>query len=85
MFDSDTEASRMQEWLEPDITDDQGSPVRYTKAKAAKVGTVVQCGWCSRPFTKKSYQQAFCCNKGSGNCKDRYWNQINPRGMGLYL
>lgn len=46
----------------------------YQKAKAAKVGSKVQCPVCGKMFVKKSYQQAFCCNKGKHNCKDRYWN-----------
>jgi hypothetical protein len=54
---------------------------RYAFAKAAKTGLTISCGFCSRPFVKASYQQAFCCNKGSGNCKDAYWNRMNPRGI----
>lgn len=54
---------------------------RYALAKAAKSGQTIPCGYCARPFTKASYQQAFCCNKGSGNCKDAYHNRANPRGI----
>jgi hypothetical protein len=46
----------------------------YKRAKAAKVGALVSCPVCGTSFRKKSYQQAFCRNKGRGNCKDRFWN-----------
>lgn len=48
----------------------------YRTAKEAKVGHQVTCPVCRRPFKKRSYQQAFCRNKGRGNCKDRYWNSV---------
>lgn len=46
----------------------------YTHAKDAKTGAVVHCPTYTKTFTKKSYQQAFCSNKGTANCKDRFWN-----------
>jgi len=53
----------------------KASPTKkYTSAKKAPVGSVVRCPVCGRTFKKRSYQQAFCSNKGRGNCKDRYWN-----------
>ena len=63
----------------------QSAQIRYDVAKAAKTGQKVACGYCSRAFVKASYQQAFCCNKGSGNCKDSFHNMMNPRGKGLVL
>lgn len=45
----------------------------YLAAKEAKVGDVVTC-ICGKTFIKRSYQHAFCSNKGRGNCKDHYWN-----------
>lgn len=63
----------------------QTAQTRYAAAKAAKVGEQPQCGYCARPFRKTSYQQAFCCNKGSGNCKDSFHNRANPRGFGIFL
>ena len=60
------------------------SSKNYDAAKAAKVKTKVICAGCGNSFMKKSYQQAFCSSKGRGNCKDRYWNIINPRGIGEY-
>lgn len=50
----------------------------YNTAKAAKVGTECTCPSCAKQFKKKSYQQAFCCNKGANNCKDAFWNRANP-------
>lgn len=95
MIDNDpgTEADRMQEWEEAfaddevyanDVDDSRKSSevrARYALAKAAKTGQTIPCGFCARPFTKTSYQQAFCCNKGSHNCKDSYHNVFNPRGF----
>lgn len=49
----------------------------YETAKAAKTGTQCTCPGCGKPFQKKSYQQAFCSNKGRNNCKDRYWNRAS--------
>lgn len=49
----------------------------YEAAKASKVGMKVCCPTCSKMFTKKSYQQAFCSNKGAQNCKDVYWNSVD--------
>lgn len=51
----------------------------YQIAKAAKSGSVVYCPQCGVQFSKASYQQAFCSNKGQGNCKDAYWNSQGPR------
>lgn len=50
----------------------------YEATKAEKVGTVCKCAGCLKDFTKKSYQQAFCTNKGRGNCKDAFWNRAKP-------
>ena len=56
----------------------------YKKAKAAKIGVSVRCPTCGDQFEKRSYQHVFCSNRGVGNCKDRYWNEVNPRGIALY-
>ena len=53
----------------------------YIKAKAAKVGDTVKCPACGKKFVKKTYNQVFCNNNNNtrfGNCKDRYWNKIDP-------
>lgn len=47
----------------------------YEQAKAAKTGTECICPSCAKRFKKKSYQQAFCSNKGANNCKDYFWNR----------
>lgn len=47
---------------------------KYTVAKEAKTGANVCCPSCDKTFVKRSYQQAFCSNKGAGNCKDLFWN-----------
>lgn len=53
----------------------------YASAKRAKSGCVVTCPSCLSKFKKKSYQQAFCCNKGRNNCKDFYWNRANDERL----
>lgn len=90
---SEAEALRGWEWFglgdEPEIELEIGEEqdrqriamkARYTDAKAAKVGSVVECPYCRRTFVKRSYQQAFCSNgrKTHRNCKDRYWNRATP-------
>jgi len=49
----------------------------YDAAKAAKVGSMIHCPTCRKRFLKRSYQQAFCRNKGRGNCKDRFHNTVS--------
>ena len=51
---------------------------KYQQAKAAKTGVIIECPVCCTRFEKKSYQQAFCTNKGKGNCKDKYHNHATP-------
>ena len=66
---SDQEVAELS--LEEDIED----MLRlYALAKAASVGTKIQCPTCKALHKKTSYQKVFCRNKGRGNCKDRYWN-----------
>lgn len=54
----------------------------YHTAASAKVGDTCKCPSCVRDFQKKSYQQKFCSNKGGGNCKDTYWNAVDPKRAG---
>ena len=49
----------------------------YETAKAAKTGATCVCPSCQKQFIKKSYQQAFCSNKGRNNCKDVFWNRAS--------
>jgi hypothetical protein len=53
----------------------------YNIAKTAKVGELITCPACGKQFIKKTYNQIFCNNaktKKSYNCKDRYWNTVDP-------
>jgi hypothetical protein len=49
----------------------------YRAAKAATVGSTVECPVCFKPFVKTTKGQAFCSHRGRGNCKDRFWNLTN--------
>jgi hypothetical protein len=54
---------------------------RYTDNVKAGVNTVIACPVCSKHFKKTTYHKIFCSNQkthGSGNCKDRYWNTVDP-------
>ena len=53
----------------------------YETSKAARQGSSVCCPTCDKRFTKASAQQAFCSNKGRGNCKDVFWNRAKPERM----
>jgi len=46
---------------------------RYTLNKSAGVGANLFCPSCGTPFTKESYQQAFCKSKGG----TEYWVQTD--------
>ena len=50
---------------------------RYRDNKRADIGTTIECPCCAKKIIKKSYQTQFCSNKGKGNCKDTYWNNVN--------
>lgn len=54
---------------------------QYELNKKAKVGETIVCPSCGRQFKKKSYQQAFCSNKGRNNCKDSYHNRANENRL----
>jgi len=49
--------------------------------KAVKVGQKINCPVCRKGFKKRSYQHSFCSNRGRGNCKDEYWNNVHPERM----
>lgn len=51
----------------------------YATGRAAKTGDAIVCPVCNTTFGKINYQQVFCSNEGSGNCKDHYWNLIAER------
>lgn len=53
----------------------------YEQAKSAKVGSQIRCPACGRMHTKTTYHKVFCTNqktvkRGSGSCKDAYWNHV---------
>lgn len=53
----------------------------YEACKSASVGEAIKCPACNFTMVKKSYQHVFCSNKGRDNCKDTYWNFIEPSRM----
>jgi len=50
---------------------------RYHDNKRSGVGTTIRCANCGKRILKKSHQTQFCRNKGKGNCKDTYWNNVS--------
>lgn len=50
----------------------------YLFARGVRVGKAFPCPSCSRWVVKRSYQHIFCSNRGRGNCKDYYWNRVDP-------
>lgn len=53
----------------------KGRNRNYIKNKEAKCGEELNCPVCNSTFTKKQWQQAFCC----GKCKDKFWNSKGDR------
>lgn len=93
-FSGDSEGEILSDWLEDGRTadDDERDSIAaklagerrtqlYNAAKAAKTGAECVCPSCAKKFKKKSYQQAFCSNKGANNCKDSFWNRASPDRM----
>lgn len=89
-INSGSEGAALNDWLEDgrtyedDVREQQAREIAklqrlklYETAKTAKTGTTCTCPSCGSPFTKKSYQQAFCSNKGRNNCKDSFWNRAS--------
>ena len=52
---------------------------RYCDNKRSEVGATIRCASCGKRILKKSYQTQFCSNKGRGNCKDTYWNNVSGK------
>ena len=52
---------------------------KYKAAKAAPVGSLIKCAapGCGKKFVKKSYQQAFCSNKGRGTVTGTHKEEPN--------
>jgi len=59
---------------------------QYNLNKNAEVGCTIPCPVCGNLILKNCYQKVFCSKKkkGKSNCKDKYWNLINPRGVQKY-
>jgi len=54
---------------------------RYKRAKETSTGGTHQCPSCGTEVVKSTYNKVFCSNgrtKGRGNCKDWFWNIIDP-------
>lgn len=54
---------------------------RYKKAKENPTGQTHKCPSCGTQVVKTTYNKVFCSNgrtKGKGNCKDWFWNIIDP-------
>lgn len=54
---------------------------RYETAKTAAVWSHIHCPACGTTFMKRRYNKVFCSNArttGAGNCKDAYWNMVDP-------
>lgn len=51
---------------------------RYSLNKKAKIREELVCPSCGSKFTKQNYQQAFCKTKTKTQCKDKYWNTVDP-------
>lgn len=58
--------------------------LRHKENKLRDVGSSICCANCGKVIVKKDYQTQYCSNKGSGNCKDSYWNVMNPARMIRY-
>ena len=55
---------------------------RYSYAKNVQIGSDIVCPVCGKVLIKKTKDHVFCSNgrnKGAGNCKDAYWNKIDPK------
>ena len=50
---------------------------RYADNKHSDIGTTIRCAYCAKRIIKQSQQHQFCSNKGAGNCKDAYWNNVD--------
>ena len=68
-----------REVLRQMLTPKESPTDRYNACREASVGDIISCPSCGKEMKKKSYQHVFCSNKGRDNCKDIYWNNIDPR------
>ena len=52
---------------------------RYNDNAQSPRGCTIRCACCGRRIKKANYQTQFCSNRGRGNCKDIFWNTVNPK------
>lgn len=52
---------------------------QYKINKDSKVGTKCTCPSCGTSFEKTNYQQVFCKSRPGTQCKDKYWNTVDPK------
>ena len=53
--------------------------IRYNDNANSSLGTTIRCACCGKRILKRNYQTQFCTNKGAGNCKDEYWNNVSEK------
>jgi len=75
MAEDDYREQREQEYFD----NIQRMKDRYKDNASSPVRSTIRCACCNKRIIKKSYQTQFCGNKGKGNCKDRYWNNISDK------
>jgi len=51
----------------------------YNTNKDSSKGSLCSCPSCNTEFTKGFYQQIFCKSKPGTQCKDKYWNTVDPK------
>lgn len=51
---------------------------RYEANKTLKVGDECKCPSCGTKFIKQAYNQSFCKSKPKTQCKDKYYNTVDP-------
>lgn len=86
MLDCGTEAEHLSEIMIADLYDTEEYErwldemyQRYYENKNIPTGNKIKCACCGKTIIKHNYQTQFCSNKGSGNCKDRFWNNIDEQ------
>jgi len=55
----------------------------HDDAKSAEVGATIRCPNCEKLIVKRSYQHAFCSNKGKKSCKTKYHNRVHGLGRAV--
>lgn len=79
MADEWVQEQELDRWLENHPFKIKEMAQRYQMNRLTKVGQAIRCACCGKTIPKVSYQKQFCSNKGVGNCKDTFWNMIDPK------